>query len=59
MNRMTVSWFSAGVSSAVATKLLIDEIDSVHYVHIDDQHPDTLRFVADCERWFGKPIEMM
>ena len=53
----TVSWFSAGVSSAVATKLAIDEIDKIIYIHIDDQHPDTLRFVNECEEWFCKPIE--
>lgn len=55
----TISWFSAGVSSAVATKLAIDEIDRIIYTHIEDQHPDTLRFVADCERWFGKPVEIL
>jgi hypothetical protein len=54
-----VSWFSAGVSSAVATKLAIDRIDRVFYIHVDDQHSDTLRFVKDCEAWFGKPIEIM
>jgi hypothetical protein len=55
----TVSWFSAGVSSAVATRLAIAEIDEVIYCHIDDQHADTLRFVADCEQWFGKPIKIL
>jgi 3'-phosphoadenosine 5'-phosphosulfate sulfotransferase (PAPS reductase)/FAD synthetase len=53
----TVSWFSAGVSSAVATKLALAHIDEIIYIHIEDHHPDTLRFVADCERWFGKPIQ--
>ena len=56
---LTVSYFSGGVSSAVATKLVIDEIDRIMYTHIDDQHPDTLRFVKDCEEWFGKPVEIM
>ena len=56
---MIVSWFSAGVSSAVATKLAIADIDSIIYIHIDDQHHDTMRFVRDCERWFCKPIEIM
>lgn len=56
---LTVSWFSAGVSSAVATKLMIDQIDKILYTHIDDQHPDTLRFVKDCESWFGKPVEIL
>jgi hypothetical protein len=56
---LTVSWFSAGASSAVATKLVIDQIDRIIYTHIEDQHPDTLRFVKDCEGWFGKPVEII
>lgn len=56
---LTVSWFSAGVSSAVATKLMIDQIDRIIYTHIDDQHEDTMRFVKDCESWFDKPIEIL
>lgn len=55
----TIAWFSAGVSSAVATKLLIEEIDQIIYTHIDDQHPDTLRFVQDCESWFGRRIDIL
>lgn len=55
----TVSWFSAGVSSAVATRMAIDQIDEIIYTHIDDQHPDTMRFVRDCEQWFGKPITIL
>lgn len=56
---MIVSWFSAGVSSAVATKLAINQIDRVVYTHIEDQHVDTMRFVRDCEEWFGKKIEIL
>lgn len=56
---MIVSWFSAGASSAVATKMFIDHIDKIIYTHIDDQHPDTLRFVKDCEGWFGKEVEIL
>ncbi len=56
---MTVMWFSAGVSSAVAAKLASKIIDCVLYTHIDDQHPDTLRFVKECEGWFGKPVERL
>jgi len=55
----TVTWFSAGVSSAVATKLAIDDIDEIIYIHIEDQHEDTMRFVKDCEEWFGKPITIL
>jgi hypothetical protein len=54
--RHRVSWFSTGVSSAVATKLEANELDQILYTHIDDQHPDSLRFVKDCEQWFGKQI---
>lgn len=53
-----ISWFSAGVSSAVATRLAIKDIGKIIYTHIDDQHPDTMRFVNDCEAWFGKRIEV-
>lgn len=59
MRPYCVSWFSAGVSSAVATKLAIAEIDEIIYTHIDDQHVDTMRFVKDCEAWFGKPITIL
>jgi len=55
----TVAWFSAGVSSAVATKLMIEQIDKIIYTHIEDQHPDTMRFVRDCEEWFGKSVEIL
>ena len=44
------------MSSAIAGYLLRDEIDEFIYIHIDDQHPDTLRFNADCEKVLGKPI---
>jgi 3'-phosphoadenosine 5'-phosphosulfate sulfotransferase (PAPS reductase)/FAD synthetase len=56
---LCVSWFSAGVSSAVATWLVRDRLDHIIYTHIDDQHQDTLRFVRDCEQWFGKSVEIL
>jgi hypothetical protein len=57
----TVSWFSAGVSSAVATKLALKQHPDLEilYIHIDDQHPDTLRFVNDCGFWFNKSITVL
>jgi len=58
MKQITVSWFSAGVSSAVATKLMIDQVDHIIYQHIDDMEEDTMRFVKHCETWFGKPVEI-
>lgn len=58
---MMVSWFSAGVSSAVATKLALKEHPDMRviYTHIDDQHPDSMRFLRDCEAWFGVKIEIL
>jgi len=56
---MVVSWFSAGVSSFIATYLMKDEVDKIIYIDIDDQHEDSLRFVKDCEKLLGKPIEIL
>ena len=56
---MVVSWFSAGVSSFIATYLEKDNIDKIIYTHIDDQHPDTIRFLKDCEKALNKEIEIL
>lgn len=56
---MVVSWFSAGVSSFIATYLEKDNVDKIIYTHIDDQHPDTMRFIKDCEKALGKNIEIL
>ena len=56
---MVVSWFSAGVSSFIATYLEKDNVDKIIYTHIDDQHEDTMRFLRDCEKALGKEIEIL
>lgn len=58
---MVVSWFSAGVSSAVATKIALQKYPDMRiiYTHIEDQHEDTLRFLSDCEKWFDKKIDIL
>ena len=58
---MIVSWFSAGASSAVATKLALQSGEAVRiiYIHIDDQHEDTMRFLRECQDWFGVTIEIL
>ncbi len=56
---MKICWFSAGVSSFIAGYLERDTIDKFIYCHIDDQHPDTMRFVKDCEKVLGKEIEIL
>jgi len=61
IEQKTVAWFSAGVSSAVATKLAVLDgvVDEILYTHIEDQHPDTLRFIEDCQEWIGKKIQFL
>lgn len=52
---MKVCWFSAGVSSFIACYLAKD-VDKIIYTHINDQHPDSIRFIHDCERVLNKEI---
>lgn len=56
---MTVAWLSAGISSFIAAYLIKDEIDEYYYIDIDDQHPDSLRFIKDCEKALGKSIKIL
>ena len=59
---MIIAWWSAGVTSAVATKLAIEEHGKENvrpiYFQIDSSHPDNIRFKAQCEEWYGKEIEV-
>lgn len=59
--RRTVCWFSAGAASAVATKLVLREHPEavVAYCATNSEHPDSERFIADCVRWFNRPIERL
>jgi hypothetical protein len=56
MNPRTIGWFSCGAASAVAVKLT-----GAHPVYCETgaEHPDNARFLADCERWFGRPVERL
>lgn len=56
--------FSCGAASAVATKIVIGEYGLAYEVRVinalvKEEHPDNRRFAADCEKWFGQPIETM
>lgn len=57
--KLTVAWLSAGVSSFIAAYLIRNEIDGFYYIDIDDQHPDSMRFIKDCEKFLGKPITIL
>lgn len=56
---LKVCWISAGVSSFIAGYLERDTIDKYIYIDIDDQHPDSMRFIKDCEKVLGKEIEIL
>lgn len=52
----TVCWFSCGAASAVATHLCLGDNPTVAYCHVENEHPDNLRFLRDCQRWLGAKI---
>ncbi|AVS91427.1 hypothetical protein C8246_05970 [Paracidovorax avenae] len=59
-----VCQFSCGAASAVATKIALAQYGGAHEVHIlnalvQEEHPDNRRFLADCERWFGRTITVL
>lgn len=58
MNKLKVCWMSAGVSSFMAGYLAGD-VDEWIYIDISDQHPDSMRFIKDCEKAIGKPIQIL
>ena len=39
--------------------MLKNELDKVVYIHIEDQEPDTLRFIKDCEKALGMEVEII
>lgn len=54
-----VCWWSAGAASAVAAGLVCAHDKDALVVYCDTsstEHPDNLRFLAECERWYGRQI---
>ena len=54
LKKWKVCWLSAGISSFVAGYLT--DVDEWIYIDISDQHPDSLRFLSDCEKLIGKTV---
>lgn len=53
-----ICWWSGGITSAVACKKSLEKWDvRLVYIETGSHHPDTLRFKADCEKWYGQEIE--
>lgn len=58
-----VVWFSCGAASAVVAKITLEKYpDTCEIVYCDTlayEHPDNIRFLKDCEKWFGKEIKII
>ncbi len=62
MNRI-VCQFSCGAASAVATKLILGEYPPEQVLIVNaflkEEHEDNRRFLADCEVWFGRTVQVL
>lgn len=62
-----VSWFSCGAASAVASKLAYEENKAranpnpfvIANIYLKDEHPDSHRFMKDCEEWIGEKFTVL
>lgn len=54
---MIVGWFSGGITSAVACSLVPDA--ELIYIETGSHHPDSMRFLRDCEAWLNRPIRVI
>jgi hypothetical protein len=52
-----IGWFSGGITSAVACHL--SKPDSLIFCETGSHHPDTFRFLKDCEAWLGLPVQIL
>lgn len=55
--------FSCGAASAVATKLILAQYAPAEVLIVNafvkEEHEDNRRFLADCERWFGRAVQTL
>ena len=60
-SKPTIAWFSGGVTSAAACYLevLAGKEARVLFIDTRNEHPDTYRFIADCEEWYNCEIEVI
>ena len=59
MKNVALSWFSGGITSAVACYWAVKTFKKVEVVFLDtknNEHPDTYRFLKDCERLYKQKI---
>lgn len=57
-----IARFSCGAASAVSTKLAIEKYGDAVEIYYNDtgsEHEDNHRFIADCEKWFGRKVNIL
>lgn len=56
-----IGWFSGGVTSAVAIKKSLEEGHDlqIYFFETNQHHHDNLRFLKECEKWYGQKIHIM
>ena len=61
MSQIIIAWFSCGITSAVACKIALQTYKDVvlYYTDTGSQEEDSLRFLHDCEQWFGQKINIV
>jgi len=61
VSRRDVIWFSCGAASAVMTKIVLAERPDATIVYCDtgSEHEDNVRFLNDCQNWYGKEIKII
>lgn len=54
----TVVWFSCGAASAVAARMVLRETPDaiLAYCETRSEHPDSARFLLDCQRWLNRGV---
>lgn len=52
-----IAWFSSGAASAVAAKL--SKPDVIAYCDTGAEDADNMRFLKECEEWFGQEITVL
>lgn len=59
--KTVIAWWSGGVTSAVATKLALKKYTDVqiYFCETNQHHLDNLRFIKDCEKWYGQKINIL
>lgn len=59
----TIVWFSCGAASAVAARKTLDlcehPVEIVYCDTLATEHPDNLRFMRACEKWFRQPVKII